>query len=812
MPSVPQPWGFRDYPTLPVFLWLVACPLCFGGVDLWARALGWLAIGSSLILLAWLNPDWYRTFRGFGWIAGLFMLWTLLATVPLPAGWVEALVPERIKGQEHTVLAGSSTATLAYMPGQTMSAFLTLATNLLAAAIFANAARHHEGRRRLIWLIMVSGAGVILVAWFNNFTPGHIFNRRIETPGFMGPFTGRNTFANYLVLCSLVGTGFLFQRWWPLRGITHKSYWTWIAFVIVVCCVGWVMASASRGACLAWVTGLILFGILLWRMDEQGERSIGIFIGLFLVAGLTVIYAQTLIQRMDSTLAHAAVGRALTWKESVKMGFDHAWTGVGLGNFQWVFPRYQPPHRAELYTHPENEYLEWWNETGWIGAFLILLLIFRMGRKLAVAHKWKDIEWQIGGLAALGALAVHAFVDFPLHIPANAFLTAAIVGLVWGNLMRHPDEIPGFGREFIARLFMIVAGSALVLFAVLAIRAEWLANRGEYAAASRFWPIDPKFREPQVRELIDRSEYLPAHRLAVESQGVAPVDWKLYYLDGWSLAPLYRKADDARAAFEKAIYWSPSKSETARKAGLFFWPRRPEISVMFWNLSLEYETEQHRAFYLFLQRTQGIPGQSEFARVLAGRNIDHLIVLADWIAESGPRELLDEIVQAIVSAPPADPQRREQLVSLLLKLGHYQQAEALLAKTQHKTLKMKYYEAEAYRHQKQWRKAIDHFHALLSALPEAGKVPRLSQLSLETLLRKSDTEPDSLDIQSAAAWKLMKAERWQEAESRWFGISQRWPEYKDALRFRARCLDEQGKLEAAAEAWKAYFSAVLHGR
>lgn len=809
LPSAPVPWGVRDYPQIPVFAWLVLCPLCFGGVDLWARAIGWLAVGISLVLMAWLDPYWFRAFRGMGWIVGLFLAWILFATVPLPASWIEAVAPARISGQSHTILAGQNRATIAYMPGKTLEAFLTLVSGIAACALFAHWARHHEGRRRLIWLILFSALGVMLVAWLNAWTPGHIYWRKIETPGFMGPFTGRNIFADYLVLSSLVGIGFVIQRWWPLRGITHKSHLTWVAVAITACAVGWVMASASRGACLSWVAGLLMFGVMLWRVDEKGQRSIGVFIGLTLVAALTVIYAQTLIKRIDTTIAHATLGRAMAWKESLKMGFDHGWTGIGLGNFPWVFPRYQPGNRAEIFTHPENEYLEWWNETGWIGSFLILLLLFRVARKLAVVHKWKDIEWQAGGIAALGALLIHSFFDFPIHIQANALLAIAILGLVWGNLMRHPDEMPSVTRGWLARLVTVLGGSLLIVFAALALRAEWQANRGDYAGASALWPLDPKFRYPQVQRLLNEMEFLPAHRMAEAGQRANPVDWKLYYLDGWALAPLYRWTDDSRAAFDKAVYWSPAKSETARKAGFFFWPRRPEIAVDFWNRSLEYEAEQDRAYYLFLERTRNIAGQEEFARVLAGNNVDHLAVLADWMAESGSRDKLTEIARAVLQSPPPDPRSREKLARLLLKLGLLAEADALLADTPHKTVRLKFYQAEVRRQQKRFKEALDLYQTLTAALPEGGKIPRMASLSLETLERRSGVEADSIEIQSAYAWKLMKSGQWARADKLWDQIGRRWTDYADAHRFRAACLEAQNQLEGAALEWKTYYTLVL---
>jgi tetratricopeptide (TPR) repeat protein len=137
------------------------------------------------------------------------------------------------------------------------------------------------------------------------------------------------------------------------------------------------------------------------------------------------------------------------------------------------------------------------------------------------------------------------------------------------------------------------------------------------------------------------------------------------------------------------------------------------------------------------------------------------------------------------------------------------EADALIAATPHKTVRLRFYQAEVRRLQKRLREALELYQALTAALPEGGKIPRMASLNLETLERKSQTETDSLEIQSAYAWKLMKAGRWAEADRLWDRIGRQWPEYADAHRFRAACLVEQKQLEAAAQEWKTYYILVL---
>ncbi|HXV73117.1 MAG TPA: hypothetical protein VD713_00140 [Sphingomonadales bacterium] len=200
------------------------------------------------------------------------------------------------------------------------------------------------------------------------------------------------------------------------------------------------------------------------------------------------------------------------------------------------------------------------------------------------------------------------------------------------------------------------------------------------------------------------------------------------------------------------------------------------------------------------------------ARVLAGKDVDRLIVLGDWMVESGGRDKLIEIVQSVLAAPPPDALSREKLLFLLLKLNRLGEAQALLDKTPQKSAVMKFYQGEIFRYQKKWPQANEVYRSLASQIPGAHKMPRLASLSLDTLIRRGSAEPDNRELQVAVAWKLMKAGRLPEAEKSWGAVAGRWPEEREALAQRAACLEGLGRLDEAAEAWKTYLSGVLGAR
>lgn len=106
--------------------------------------------------------------------------------------------------------------------------------------------------------------------------------------------------------------------------------------------------------------------------------------------------------------------------------FDHPILGCGLGTLVDVFPRYETQYDGKVVDHVHDDYAEALAEAGILGGLCGLFFLwrfFREARKAFVADQGHfSRALHAGATAAVCALLLHSFVDFNLHIPANAIL------------------------------------------------------------------------------------------------------------------------------------------------------------------------------------------------------------------------------------------------------------------------------------------------------------------------------------------------------------------------------------------------------
>jgi O-antigen ligase len=107
--------------------------------------------------------------------------------------------------------------------------------------------------------------------------------------------------------------------------------------------------------------------------------------------------------------------------------------GVGLGDFETAYPRYQSVSTDMWIDHAHNDYVEAAAETGLVGALLVLAALALFIR--LVFRDWKNPFRSQAGWIRLGAaigccgMLVHSLADFNLHIPANAAWFAVLAGI-----------------------------------------------------------------------------------------------------------------------------------------------------------------------------------------------------------------------------------------------------------------------------------------------------------------------------------------------------------------------------------------------
>ncbi|MBI4515430.1 MAG: O-antigen ligase family protein [Deltaproteobacteria bacterium] len=184
--------------------------------------------------------------------------------------------------------------------------------------------------------------------------------------------------------------------------------------------------TQSRGGVLAALGGLALgaaaFGV--WRRALTWRR-LALGAGVFAALALVWLQSPQLIRRFSGELQVTPYSRPSLWRETLVMVRDFPLFGIGLGNFEWLFPRYQPVGTHTYFDRAHNDYLQLVVESGLLGAgcFAWLFVRFFMlcWRGLRTAERDR-VLLALGLTAGVAALLLHSLTDFNLHLPSNALL------------------------------------------------------------------------------------------------------------------------------------------------------------------------------------------------------------------------------------------------------------------------------------------------------------------------------------------------------------------------------------------------------
>ena len=169
---------------------------------------------------------------------------------------------------------------------------------------------------------------------------------------------------------------------------------------------------------------------------------LAVALGVILVAGVATVGLDTgkLLTRWESLaemLSHSEsveLYRWQMWRDTLPMIRDHLWLGSGMETFIVASDSYRTFDSPARWNHVHNEYLEWLAETGLVGGALALWFLLALARtvaeKMRLTPESRTRQLVVG--AALGCLLVllHSLVDFPLRIPANMLLFAALWAVI----------------------------------------------------------------------------------------------------------------------------------------------------------------------------------------------------------------------------------------------------------------------------------------------------------------------------------------------------------------------------------------------
>lgn len=156
--------------------------------------------------------------------------------------------------------------------------------------------------------------------------------------------------------------------------------------------------------------------------------------------------------------------RVSYWKSGWDMMKDNFWTGVGLGNFGVIYPKYQRPGAGDVKA-AHNDFLQAICETGVFGFlfFISFWAYFGVWGALRLLREKNPLDrWVLAGLyAGVLAFLIHSAVDFNFFNPALAFFVFLLAGIFFSRAAAGaPVPQKNKHRPLITTSLLIVAALA----------------------------------------------------------------------------------------------------------------------------------------------------------------------------------------------------------------------------------------------------------------------------------------------------------------------------------------------------------------
>ena len=423
-----------------------------------------------------------------------------------------------------------------------------------------------------------------------------------------GFFPNRNHTSNLLSAGFLCGLGIVFQS------VRNKNFYRLAASSVAAGVILWAVLSwnISRSGIALCLAGPLLWLVLLGRryFGKQEIKVLGLVV--LLAGGVYGLSEFRVKDRVDKTIEEI---EKVSWADEdaasevkltdldlrVPIAIDTAGmiadaplSGVGAGQFRWVFPQYREQTivvNRPVAVHPESSWLWLAAELGIPAAACVLGLVvflFVRGAKNIKKANHRDRALRIGCLVAAALVPLHGIFDVPAHRPA-LFLAALLLYALSQNPVARESEPTKFSRwsSLALALLLIAVGVRLLGASWFGWTPSHIVKSQErlaegvaiYGRVSDLNNLPSPFESLELRKQIDR--------LAERSTPDAPLDGRLYRLSALALLPLNFEREKTARNFgiDRALTpYSVSIPLLHASAALFYNPDEVEKG---WSAAVE---------------------------------------------------------------------------------------------------------------------------------------------------------------------------------------------------------------------------------
>ena len=299
---------------------------------------------------------------------------------------------------------------------------------------------------RILWLaVVITGVGLIqtvfgMANYFSGQTvfgwaPTHYAFSRVT-----GSYINRNFYANLVVMTMgfpLVwvivksrGSGLFRNSPFHRQGGVDVL----VLLVFVVLFFG-LFLSGSRAASASFV-GACLCVILLALINKRiAVRRLSIYsMGLLAVA----MVGKGMLNQRISQIPFDATDRIEQWKVTLDVAAGSIFTGYGAGTYESAFrTRTSGDLSPMTYSHAHNDYLELIIEQGVLGLLIVSAAVsYVLWTSLLKMHRSRSLTRKkliLSGMFGVFAICLHAIVDSPFQVPANAWFFVALLSIAFAS-------------------------------------------------------------------------------------------------------------------------------------------------------------------------------------------------------------------------------------------------------------------------------------------------------------------------------------------------------------------------------------------
>jgi hypothetical protein len=475
-----------------------------GGAPGIAKVFLFFASGVLFILrpLRYWPPKWVM------WLMGILFLWNLLPLMPVHPNGIPSW---KIPLLELGIPIG---AQITPQPWITLAASLEwMLAGMWVLWLMDLDVDDALRERSLFWfsrIIALLALGILIASELGLKNP---FAQEVHCFSY---FPNRNQTSSLMMLGGVTALGLIM-----VRRRLHRSTQLLMGFFWLICFFA-VMATLSRAGLLLFVLGSFI--AVVFRAILKGYISLfTLFMPFaFLIFALFLLLGKSIWMRWIPTsetvgLFSLVDFRWSIWRDCWPLITENSLTGIGLGQFEWIFPFYRDHSLAPTrIVHPENDAVWILIEQGLPGLLLTLgILAHYLWRVFPFDFRHRADRYRMVALLCVSLFLLHTLVDVGGHRSGLFLPVAFLLSLAVNPKLKQ-------GRLLSVRLQRITrfAGVFLTVIGALWLGSHWMGWRFQPESACQLF-------EQATQQDIAISEKLS---LIDDWKELTPLDWKPYFI------------------------------------------------------------------------------------------------------------------------------------------------------------------------------------------------------------------------------------------------------------------------------------------